>query len=60
LVYLQVSGKTQRIAEFQEVLDEIEAEHPNPSSAGPVGDKLLTSMPSVSHFSVDTGVGIGS
>ena len=55
-----MSGKTQRIAEFQEVLDEIEAEHPNPSSAGPVGDKLLTSMPSVSHFSVDTGVGIGS
>lgn len=45
--FATVSGKTQRIAEFQEVLDEIEAEHPHPSSAGPVGDQLLTKLPPI-------------
>ena len=36
-----------QIAEFQEVLDEIEAEHPHPSAAGPIGDKLVTKLPPV-------------
>jgi ABC-type multidrug transport system fused ATPase/permease subunit len=38
---------TPQIAEFQEVLDEIEAEHPHPSVAGPVGDRLCTKLPPI-------------
>lgn len=31
------------------MLDEIEAEHPHPSAAGPVGDKLVTKLPPINE-----------
>ena len=44
--FATIAGKTQRVAELQEVLDEIEAD-PQYNHSHPIGDRLLTKMPPI-------------